>query len=234
MVMEPQQMQMTAGRGAENATLLEPSVDDQVAIEPGNPTRRPPIWAGLLLASVSVAVLLACTAAAAWEPWPTAAGPHLRSSKSLPGDASSHHSTAPLRMLYATAGGGAIAGAWMAVGAFIGKIFSALAGVTTNLCHSCGSLSTNICSALGRCGSDCCSGLGGALHSCPWCGDCLTNFWFGFGDLFGGCFHAVVAFGTKMYGLCEHCLNGCCHGVGTLGSDCCHSVGRCLNRLCPI
>jgi len=236
-------VQMTTGGGVESVALLEPALDTQVAAGPEGPTGRPPVWAGLLLASLSVAVLLVCMAAADSEPWATIAGPHLRSSTPLPSEAqhkqwsgasTAHHSRAPLRLLSAAAGGGAIAGAWMAVGAFIGKIFSALAGVTTHLCHSCGGLSTNICSALGNCGSDCCTGVGGALQNCPWCGDCVTNFWYGFGDLLGGCFHAVVAFVTKMYGLAEGCLDGCCGAFGKLGGNCCGAVGQCLDRLCPI
>jgi len=250
----PQQMQM-ATHGVESHALLDPPCEMQhdlgvdVAAGQEAPTRRPPLWAGLLLAGLSVAVLLACEAAAVAEPT-AATGQHLRSGKTLrsggavgppPGaqdekrreGSAAHRGGAPLRMLSAAAGGGAVAGAWMAVGAFIGKCFGAIAGAAGNLCHACGSLSANICGAVGKCGSDCCTGLGGPLQSCPWCGGCLSNFWFGIGDLIGGCFHAVVAFFAKMYGLAEGCLNGCCGAVGKLGGDCCGSVGNCLARICP-
>lgn len=179
----------------------------------------PPPWAaGLLLLGLSAALLLAChppAAVAAGGPPP-------------------HRGSAPLRALAAAAGGGAIAGAWMAVGAFFGKIFGACAGGASSLCHACGGLSTEVCAAVGKCGSTCCGSLGGMLQNCPWCGGCLSNFWFALGNLFGGCFHAVVSFISKMYELAAGCLDGCCGAFGGLGSGCCSSVGACLDRICPV
>lgn len=232
-VEEPRQMRMIAG-DEERQALLEPAQQSQpmqglsteVAERASVSAQSPPIWAGLLLAGLSVVVLLVCVATTETEV--AAIGPDLRTG------AGQHHRGAPLRMLTAAAGGGAIAGAWMAVGAFIGKCFGAVAGLASNLCHACGSLSTNICSAVDNFGAQCCGASGGALQSCPWCGNFLANLWYGIGGLVGGVYHAVVAFFGKMYGISADGLDGCCGACGNLGTGFCSSCGDCLARICPI